>query len=299
MGDYGVPDAWPELLPKLQAGPPIVLVIGPTDSGKSTFCRWLAESSAEAGHAAWVVDADVGQSSLGPPATIGCGAIERGRLVVTASFFVGDVSPGPSPAAYLGAFALALRAAEAARAERIIVDSTGWVSGPEAVALKLAKGALLGSAHVVLIERGSELRAFRRAWRGAEAFPVHQLAPAAAVKPRSANERRAFREGAFRAALSGAVECEIDLRQVGISGAPELGDPFPNPPPGLLVGLNDGAGRLISLGILLAVDARAGRATCLAQPEGAEAAEVRVGRIFLNPDGTHSPVLPGPRGNGT
>jgi polynucleotide 5'-hydroxyl-kinase GRC3/NOL9 len=285
MNDCEVPEVWREALGALAEGPRQALVVGATDAGKSTFCRWLAEVW---GVETWLIDADVGQSQLGPPATIGCGKAGGGRMTTEAAFFVGDVSPVTSAAAGLGAFARAVRAVREAGAARVVIDTTGWVSGADAVALKLAQGNILGSAHVMLIERASELRAFRRAWRGLPDFPLHVLPPAAAARARSPGERRAFRETAFRAALAGAVECELDLREVAVSGVGELETPLPALPPGQLLGLNDARGRLICLGVLLHLEPQAGRLTCLCRPAGADAAEVRVGRIFLQPDGTHS-----------
>jgi polynucleotide 5'-kinase involved in rRNA processing len=173
----------------------------------------------------------------------------------------------------------------------MVVDTSGWVSGPEAVALKLAKGGILGAAHIVLVERERELQAFRRAWRGLPEFPLHVLAPVAAVVRRPMDERRTFRETAFRRALEGAVECELDLGEIAISGARELEGPLPALPPGVLLGLNDGRGSLLSVGILLQMAPDSGKMTCLCRPEGARAAEVRIGRLLLNPDGTHSPLL--------
>jgi len=289
MSSVDIPDAWTALLPALCAGPPHVMVVGAVDAGKSTFCRWLAEAVA-ADHDTWLIDADVGQSQLGPPASIGCRRAGSSRVSADHAFFVGDVSPASCPAACLGAFARAVLSVQHAGAQRMVVDTTGWVSGPDAAALKLAKAGILGAAHIVLVERERELQAFRRAWRGLPEFPVHVLAPVAAVARRPMDGRRAFREAAFRRALEGAMECELDLGEVAISGARELEAPLPALPPGLLLGLSDERGRLLAIGILLHMAPASGKMTCLCRPEGARAAEVRVGRLFLNPDGTHSPL---------
>jgi polynucleotide 5'-kinase involved in rRNA processing len=193
----------------------------------------------------------------------------------------------------LGALAEAVRAAREAGAERIVIDTTGWTVGPEAVALKAAKAALLGEARVVLIEREDELRAFRRAWRGLERFPLHALRVAPEVRRRSPEERRANREAAFRSHLADAAECEIDLGRVAASGIGALHLPRPSVPTGLLLGLNDPRGRLLSLGILERLDAATGQLRCLCRAEGAAAAEVRFGRLLIDTDGTHTSVADG------
>ncbi|MBM3472745.1 MAG: hypothetical protein FJX75_05665 [Armatimonadetes bacterium] len=290
MGDLHVPGDWLTLREELAAGPPAVLVVGGSDSGKSTFCRWLAAEWAPKGGACWLIDADVGQSQLGPPATVGAAPVGSSEA---AAFFAGDVSPRRVLPQMLAAFAEAVRAAREAAAKRIVVDTTGWTTGPDAVALKVAKAALLGEAHVVLIEREDELRAFRRAWRGLARFPVHRLEPVPEVRRRSPEERRANREAAFRASLEGAVECEIDLRRVAASGIGSLSLPRPSVPTGLLLGLNDAGGRLLSLGVLERLDPATGRLQCLCRAEAGAAAEVRFGRLLLDPDGTHTSVADG------
>ena len=290
MADLHIPGDWLTLRGELVAGPSAVLAVGGSDSGKSALCRWLAAEWAQEGQACWLVDSDVGQSQLGPPATVGCAPLGPGGTPEATAFLVGDVSPRRALPQMLGVLAEAVRTAREAGAERMVVDTTGWTTGPEAVALKVAKTAILGEAHVVLIEREDELRAFRRAWRGLARFPLHLLRPVPEVRRRPPEERRAHREGAFRAHLEGAVECEIDLGRVAALGIGALHLPRPSVPTGLLLGLNDARGRLLSLGILQRLDAASGRLRCLCRAEGAGAVEVRFGRLLIDPDGTHASV---------
>lgn len=290
MDPLEVPATWEALRQELGSGPARVLVIGATDVGKTTFCWWLAQQLSTTRPGTWLIDADVGQSRIGPPATVGCAYIASWAAPAEMAFFAGEVSPSRAVTDCLGAFSAALHAVAEAGAEALVVDTTGWISGPDAVALKLAKAKILGRAHIVLIERSHELRAFRRAWRGLSGLGVHALPPAKSIMPRSQAERRAFRESAFRSALDGAVECEIDLRESAVSGAADLAARLPHLAPGLLVGLNDSCGRLLSLGVLASLDPVAGRMTCLCRPAGVAAAEVRVGRLWMSLDGTHTPT---------
>ena len=47
----------------------VVLVIGSNDTGKTTYCRNLVEQGVSQGLKVGLVDADVGQSQVGPPTT--------------------------------------------------------------------------------------------------------------------------------------------------------------------------------------------------------------------------------------
>ncbi len=287
MADPQIPETWPVLAAELAGQPADVLVVGAADSGKSTLCRWLAMHWARAGQPTWLIGADIGQSHFGPPAAIGCVRMGPDGPGEAAAFFVGDVSPRRAVPEVLAAYADAVRLTGGARR---IVDSAGWTMGPGAVALKRAKAALLSEAHVVLIEREDELRAFRRAWRGLERFPLHIVAPAPEVRRRPPEERRRYREAAFREHLAGSVACEMDLGAVAAWGTGPLHRACPEAPEGLLLGLSDGRGRLLGLGVLDRLDAAEGRLVCRCRPEGGAASEVRFGRLLVGPDGTHTPI---------
>ena len=66
-----VPNEWQDHIDDVKASPGTVVVVGAIDVGKTTFCALLASQGVEAGIPTAVVDADMGQSEIGPPTTIG------------------------------------------------------------------------------------------------------------------------------------------------------------------------------------------------------------------------------------
>ena len=66
-----VPQAWRETAATiLRDRPRVILVLGGGDAGKSSFCRFLLAELLAAGHRVAVVDSDLGQKDIGPPATV-------------------------------------------------------------------------------------------------------------------------------------------------------------------------------------------------------------------------------------
>jgi polynucleotide 5'-hydroxyl-kinase GRC3/NOL9 len=61
---------WEGLMEELLRRKGTVLVLGASDSGKSTLARYLIEGFLANGLRAAFVDSDIGQSSLGLPGTI-------------------------------------------------------------------------------------------------------------------------------------------------------------------------------------------------------------------------------------
>jgi len=283
-----VPDAWFELLDALTGDTGAVMIVGATDTGKTVLAWWLAERLAERAPTA-IADSDLGQSVLGPPGTVGWRTVggEAEEFV-----FVGVTSPATRP---LGTATATWRVRERARqhgAAWLVLDTSGYVDGSGAVALKRAKLDLVRPTDVVLIEdEPARLQPIARAIRPGEAR-VHRLVPAAVVEARSPAHRRRWRQGRFQAYLARATVRRIALEGRAIYGGDprrwarareELGERLQ----GLLVGLSDAEGIGVAIGLLRGIGPRAESLLVLAPPvdDGAIAA-VSLGTIRLREDGT-------------
>ncbi len=88
---------WKSVAQKL-SGCSVVMVVGEVDAGKSTFCTYLANVTIGRGITPCVIDGDIGQGDLAPPAAMGA-AVLTGPVTdlrdVDAGFFefVGSISP--------------------------------------------------------------------------------------------------------------------------------------------------------------------------------------------------------------
>lgn len=80
---------------------PRIMIIGPTDVGKSTICRTLVAYAVRAGSTPIYVDLDIGQSDLVIPGTIAASVIDKDSLSIYNSlcnhsplaYFYGRKSP--------------------------------------------------------------------------------------------------------------------------------------------------------------------------------------------------------------
>lgn len=68
---YQINADWKRLADQIVLPNQCVLILGASDVGKSTFSRFLIDYACAASMRAALVDADVGQSQIGPPTTIG------------------------------------------------------------------------------------------------------------------------------------------------------------------------------------------------------------------------------------
>jgi polynucleotide 5'-kinase involved in rRNA processing len=276
-GDHGYTPLIDDLLRRRG----VVLLLGAPDTGKSTFARRLLTAAAQAGLDAAYVDADVDQSTTGPPACVGLhwvrhpddlAALERADALE----FVGSITP---EGVVLEQVVATAKLAEMARgqADLVVVDTTGVISGVVGQTLKYHKMELCRPDVVVGLQRGAELEPLVGMLRRFFSAEV-EVAPAdPEVRPATPEERRARRTAAFTAAFTAPLE---RWRVRPTVFAPTL-------PAGLdlarldrvLVGLMDGTGRCLGLGILEHED---GILRVLTN-SGEEMRGLRLGSITIDP----------------
>lgn len=254
-----VPETWSHL--DLDAFSGVLLVIGAPDTGKSTFAHWLFGRLADAGRSLAFLDGDIGQSTLGPPATLTLSmpsgaSSDSEKMAVLLHWFVGDVSPrGRMLPLVVGAGRLHQRAL-AAGVDTLVVDTTGLVGRAQGgVALKHALVDQLRPTTLFALQRVSELepilvplrRLSQRGGRSWPGFQVVELEVTAAIRPRDVTMRQAHRARTFRRYFSRAGVVRLSLRQRAVFDGATFA-------PRRLIALQDAAGFALALGVIASWD---------------------------------------------
>lgn len=191
---------WEQALQTLATQRARIMLLGARDVGKTTFAALLANRQLGHGIRVAVVDADVGQSEIGPPTTIGMGLLEvpvptLHAVVPQAIYFVGSNTPrGRMLETVNGVRAMVARAAEAG-AESVLIDTTGFVSGASARRLKCAKVEAVRPQFVVAIQRKDELEHILRPLQGRSCRLIRLPVPETVVtkSPEMRQQRRMMR----------------------------------------------------------------------------------------------------------
>jgi len=232
-----------------------VMLVGGLDTGKSTLSRRLLEAAIAGGRSTAYLDADLGQKTVGPPATVTLrfpkvpDDLEPGRLEQQdAMAFVGSTSPQGHLLAVLAAVATLHRRALEASADFVVVDTSGMVSGVSGQILKYHKAELLRPDLVVGLQRGEELLPLLGVLQRFFATQVVPLGVHPDVVPTTVDQRAENRERAMAAYFGSELHRFRVKPTVFMPALPPL---FPlehlNQ---LLVGLSDGAGGTTGLGYL-------------------------------------------------
>jgi polynucleotide 5'-hydroxyl-kinase GRC3/NOL9 len=261
----------------------VTLVIGASDTGKSTLVARLAGALGARGAAATaVVDADLGQSDVGPPTTVGLGRVRApiARLAdaeLIGLEFLGVTSPAVCLRETADATARLVGRALGDGAAHVLVDTSGLVEGRFGQALKRLKIERVRPDLVLVLQARDECEPILHALPAAGAPAVLRL-PAAPTTRRSAAVRRLARQRALDTYLAGGTPVTLDLARVPTRPAPPRRGLAVIDAAGALVGLDGQDGRTLGLGWVSVVDAARGRLTVVTRVDGAQVAAVAIGR---------------------
>ena len=243
------------------AAAPVTMLIGASEAGKTSLTAALANALVARELSVAVVDADVGQSEIGPPTTIGLGRVTRhlGRLgdaEPIALNFVGTTSPVREMTAIVDATGCLVDRARSLGFDRVLVDTSGLVTGDVGRALKRRKIDRVAPDLLVVLERAGECDHIVAPYLARGRPAVLRTRALAAPRRRTDTARREHRARSLAAYLAPAREQRIDMRRVtlrNVRGAAWPADEL-TALLGALVGLQTNGGELLGIGVVTALE---------------------------------------------
>ncbi|KAL3831762.1 hypothetical protein ACJMK2_023469 [Sinanodonta woodiana] len=222
---------------------PRVMVVGPTDVGKSTVCKILLNYAVRLGRTPVFIDLDVGQNDISIPGTLGALTVERPADVeegfnqcAPLVFHYGHNSPATNLKLYnilvsriADVVNMKCDASKKTNLSGIIVNTGGWVRGAGYDSLKHAAGSFEVDVIVVLYEE----RLYKELKKDMPEFVRVVLLPkSGGVVLRSQSHRGDTREKKIREYFYGPKHClfphtfEVKFSEVKLFkiGAPVLPD---------------------------------------------------------------------------
>jgi polynucleotide 5'-hydroxyl-kinase GRC3/NOL9 len=259
--EISAPKEWFELLDLLGEGKGIAILLGATDTGKSTLAKFLISHLCKRGLKVGLVDADIGQSFLGPPATIGLSVFKSHPdweviLSPPEIFFVGSTTPEGHFPIHLKGVKRMLDKASSYGPEVILVDTTGFVLGETGRELKSRKIDLVCPRFILALQKDDELESILEQYKENAFYKISRLPLSEEVRSKSMEERRTNRTNKFRDYFKYSAVQELAIEEVQIEG--EVLDPNGAPLPldwalkmnSLLIGLKDENDDTLALGLI-------------------------------------------------
>ncbi len=225
-----IPPSWRDTSEEIISNkkPMTVMVMGAVDSGKTSFCTYLVNKALEKRWNAGIVDADLGQSDVGPPGTIGFSHVTgsvRDLFEIEAedACFVGVTSPGRAVTKLLNGVTALKDKALGTGVNFLVINTDGWINGQDAAQCKVQMVEMISPDAMIGIQQETELEPIFNALKNIKIFRVNSPS---AIKKRYQEKRKVLRELSYKKYLKEAKVHSFLLNWVRIEGAPfETGKP--------------------------------------------------------------------------
>ena len=185
---------WESLPGALLLSKGTTMLIGETDSGKSTLAKYLVQRLISQHLPVCLIDADVGQSSLGLPGTI-CMKPFFNEYDLQSFFykkmsFVGTINPAKN---ILNIIATVKRMSDECRdiADISLIDTSGLVAGEIGERLKIGKVGALNPSHIIALQKQIELEHILSLIPGAN---IHRISLSKDIKATPLSSRLQYRK---------------------------------------------------------------------------------------------------------
>lgn len=200
------------------------MVIGLPDRGKTTFTTMAVNALAEEALSVAVVDTDIGQSEIGPPGTVGVALMRSDVTKLTdlkplATFFVGSFSPNNASLELLTATVQAVHLAQTRSPDRIVVDTTGFVTGALARRLKVMKAQAVRPHRVLALGYPGEIEHLSQTMASACGAQVVPLPVPETVGRKTPSYRVTRRMTRLATAFGDCQESMVELHAIATLGA--------------------------------------------------------------------------------
>lgn len=277
-------DEWRRLLEEIEKSDEraLVYVLGGVDTGKSTLCRFLIDHLAATAKTA-CIDCDPGQSSIGPPCTLGLRIHARPGQSTDLLLFTGSNSPHGLLLPTATGIKKLCEKAIASGAQRIVVDSSGYVLDLPAREFQFQVIDLLQPDWLVALQIQNELEGLLACFARNERITLVRLNPSQAVTPRDMDRRQEYRSSKFKEYFKDAAPHEIPFAGLGFHGILANADQQ-RPLRHLLVALCDAENFVVTLGILQEIDAKNKTLRLHCPPfDPTRVALIQLGALYLDP----------------
>jgi len=240
IGESTIPTSWIEASQIAQQSSTLTVIVGNVDTGKSTLSTFLANQLSKQGLRVAVIDADIGQADIGPPATVSSALVQAPILGLQdlepeRSYFIGDTSPSTVQTKLIKNV-VRLRDNTSGRADRILINTDGWVADELAVHYKLE---LLNQIRPDLVLGLSDSNELDPLLERAKVTSL-RIDRSRYAKVRTKGDRKKAREEGYKRFMRGSKILKVDLGRVKVRT-------FENPVQTVFVNTRDFRGFLTGL----------------------------------------------------
>ena len=217
-----IPPSWKKAVDDVLSHdkPVIVMVIGGVDLGKTSFCAYLGNRTLKENRTVALIDADLGQADLGPPATISSRILTKAvvdpfELGAENIIFVGTTSPSADVAKVIDGIEELKAKIRQNGVDVLIINTDGWIEGEDAIRYKIALTKQTKPDLLIGIQEKNELTFLLGALTETHRLSIESPPM---LRKRDREERKLLRELGYKKYLKKAQAETFPLRWVKFDG---------------------------------------------------------------------------------
>ena len=199
----------------------VVVVVGPVESGKSSYTCMLSNLLLAQGASVTIIDADIGQADIGLPGFISMSSPSKPLLwlrdlYAEKLYFVGSITPSIYTHRVISGIEKLLAMA-LERTRTVVIDTDGWVHGAQAIEYKIDLLRTIGPDFIVVLGEGLN-NILSRTFNNTS-INIVELPSPKIVKKRNREDRRYLRSKAYRRYLEKSKQRRLKIEDISILGS--------------------------------------------------------------------------------
>ncbi|NLL61189.1 MAG: hypothetical protein GX240_00145 [Candidatus Atribacteria bacterium] len=219
--DLIIPGDWTPMFRKIQNQNGVIMVLGKSDSGKTSLIKLLAAYLVRRNRKIALIDLDIGQSILGLPGTMGIGIVNRsnlknGLVQVNHRSFFGATSPAKGIDRFLEKAYRLYTVAHKENADVFLIDTTGLVMGSLGAYLKGNLIKRINPTALIALQFEQELEPILTECEILPALKIYRVKPYQRIIRKNWTERKTRRKKQFELYFQDAQLRDLDFSAIPI-----------------------------------------------------------------------------------
>lgn len=242
--------SWEKIIKEILDKKGKVFLLGESDSGKTTFAKTLVSKAIKSDILVGWVDADIGQSTIGPPTCIGLSLFspKSPEFKISALYFVGNTSPhGRFVPLIMGTKKLVDLACK--ESDLVVIDTTGAITGVFGQSLKYQKILALKPDFLLAFQREKELEKIIDSIKNLDFLKIYLMEIPENIRIRTRDERAKNRQEKLKLYFKNSKLYRLSKKN--ITFYPSFDFLPSKDPDNLIVGLKDSSGEFLALAIFI------------------------------------------------
>lgn len=219
-----IPGDWMPVIQEILKEKKTVIVLGKTDTGKTSFIKAIARYLVRRNRKINIIDGDIGQSSLGPPGTVNMCLLDFQSLKcrtipLEEMIFIGKITPAGCLDKLINSVYQLYNISRRYKSDTILIDTTGLVSGNAGIYLKRNLIEKIKPSVLIAFQIENELEPIINKFTSHNYMQIFRFKICQVIKKKNWKERKSRRDEKYKSYFQNLILTELDFHAGCLKGA--------------------------------------------------------------------------------